>query len=173
MSVGMAQPIAGVSTSRESELEAVYPSVAATLLGSIVGGFLGAASAVPLLPLRLLVMVVVGAAMAPLGLLAYGLQKVFGNVYAVTNRSVQVRKSLTKTQVQQVALSEIENIRIQTSGSYHFFRAGDLVLENAQGNDLLTIPGIPYPERLRQIIFDARDARLLADASLSTIQGRG
>lgn len=172
MAVATAQPIAGVPSTREIDIESVYPSVASTLLGQLVGGIMSAAAGLPVLPFRLLVMVVLGALLAPLGLLAYIITKLFGNRYVLTNRSVQVRRMIGGNRLQQVALADVADVVIERLPSQAFLRVGDLTLRNAQGNDLLTIPAIPYPQRFRQIILDARDARTSADESLARIRSR-
>lgn len=173
MPVLAAQPIAGVSSNRETEIEVIYPSVASGVVGRLAGAIMGAAAATPFLPLRLLVMVIVGALLGvPLGLLAYALTRLFGNCYVLTNRSIRARSIVGAKSGPATPLADIAGISIARRPSYKFHRVGDLNLENAQGDVLMTIPAIPYPERLRQVIVDAREARLRSDESLAAIQKR-
>ncbi len=182
MATAIAQPIAGVSANRETEIEVIYPSVAGSFLGVIIGNLMGIAAKVPsakgiagtvLLAVQLTLYVVLGTICTPLVLMAYVLNKVLGHSYVLTNRSVQQRSFLGGSMRNQVALSDISDIEITTESGYEFHRVGDLNLQNAQGATLMTITAIPYPERLSQIIFDAREARVQSDDSLATIQARG
>jgi len=172
--VAATQAIAGVSSSSEAEIEAVYPSIAANALGQVIGVIMGGVSAaLPILILRLPAMIIVGAVMIPLGLLAYACQKLFGTCYVVTNRGIHQRKVFGYAIVDSVTLTDIDNIDIVTQGGYEFHRVGDVVLQNASGAAIMTIAAIQYPERLRQIILDARAARMANDESLAHIRGRG
>ncbi len=182
MATAIAQPIAGVSANRESEIEVIYPAIAGGFLGGIIGNVMGIAAGVPsgkgiagtvLLAVQLTLYVALGAACIPLVLLAYVFNKVLGYSYVLTNRSVLQRSFLGGSLHSQVALGEISDIEITTESGYEFHRVGDLNLQNAQGTTLMTITAIPYPERLCQIIFDAREARVQSDESLATIQARG
>lgn len=182
MSSVFVQPIAGVSANRESEIEAVYPAIAGGVLGQIIGLIMGGISTafpskrgvlgVPLVVLRLVLFLTVGSVLAPFALLAYAITKLFGHYYVVTNRSVQRRAMIGGAMSQQITLAEISDIEIATSPAYEFHRVGDLNLLNAQGGLLMTISAIPYPQRLKQILIDAREARLLSDASLAKIEAR-
>ncbi|MEW4489052.1 hypothetical protein AB1L42_13305 [Thalassoglobus sp. JC818] len=173
MNVAVVQPIAGVSVNRETDIEAVYPSIASGFLGQLIGMIMGAVSAaIPVTFIRVIVLVAVGAALLPLGLLAYALNKIFGVCYIVTNRSVQKRSFLGNSMTAQVALTDIDHIEIASGAGYKFHRVGDLNLVGAQGNLLLTIEAIQFPERLKHVILDARQARQLSDRSLAQIQSR-
>lgn len=172
MVVAAAQPIAGVSSGRETEIEVIYPSVAARPLGQFVGGLMSIPMSLPFTPLRLIGLVVFGAVLAPLGLLSYLFAKAFGNCYVLTNRSIRARSIVWGGGGPAVPLADIASITIARGAAQDFHRAGDLRLENAQGNVLLTVPGIQFPERAKQIILDARNARLQSDESLAQIQRR-
>jgi hypothetical protein len=180
MATAIAQPIAGVSANRETEIEVIYPSVAGGFLGGIIGNVMGIAAAIPsgkgiagtvLLAARLTLYVALGAVCVPLVLLAYPM-KAFGYSYVVTNRSVQQRSFLGGSMSNQVALGDIVDIEITTESGYEFHRVRDLNLQNSQGATLMTIAAIPYPERLCQVIFDAREARVQSDDAFAAIQAR-
>jgi len=173
MMTTMVQAIAGVSPSRESEIESFFPGIGSGAIGQLIGGILGGVqNSIPVLAIRLPVLIALGAACAPLAAIAYFL-RLLGSRYTLTNRSVQQRKIIGGSLVSQVALSDIDSIEIQTRSGYDFHRVGDVVLMNAQGAAQMTIEAIAFPERLRQIIIDARDARVLSDASLAHIDARG
>ena len=173
MTAVLSQPIAGVSANRETDIEAVYPSVASNAVGRMVGGVMGAVqSAIPVTVVRIIALILVGSVMAPFALLAYA-WRLCGTCFVITNRSVQERRIIGQNQVRQVALSDIDNAEITIQGGYDFHRVGDVNLLNAKGNVLLSIPAISFPERLRQIILDAREARVQSDETLERIQARG
>lgn len=180
MATAIAQPIAGVSANRETEIEVIYPSVAGGFLGAIIGNIMSIATGIPsgkgiagtiLLAIRLALYVALGSVCVPLVLLAYAM-KVFGSSYVLTNRSVQQRSFFGGSMSNQVALGDIADIEVTTESGYEFHRVRDLNLQNAQGATLMTIAAIPYPERLCQIIFDAREARVQSDDAFAAIQAR-
>lgn len=181
MATAVVQPIAGVSANRETEIEAIYPSIAGGVLGGLIGSIMGVVGSFPagigplkpvFLGVKLILSVAVGAALLPLSLLAYALHKLTGSYYSLTNRSIQERSIIGGAMSKQVALSDIQNIEIESFGGYEFYNVGDVVLQNAQGASLMTIKAVPYPERVSQIVIDAREARLRSDASLELIQAR-
>lgn len=181
MSTAVIQPIAGVSANRETEIEAVYPSIAGGIIGSLIGSLMGIIAAFPagkgllkpiFLAIKLALYISLGAALLPLGLLGYILHKLFGKYYSLTNRSIQERGIIGSAMTQQLSLPEIQDIEITKAAGYEFYNAGDLNLLNAQGSTLMTLKAIPNPSRLCQILFDARDARMQSDASLAQIEAR-
>lgn len=171
MIVAIAQPISGVSANRETEIEIVYPGVAAGVLGKVVGLFMGVANGLPFTPVRLLACVMMGTVLVPLALLGY-FTKLLGNCYVLTNRSVYPRRIIGSRRDPGVSLTDIAQIEIGSGAGYQFHRVGDLRLLGAQGNTLLVIPAVAFPERLKQIILDAREARRHSDAALGVIQKR-
>lgn len=172
MSVAVAQPIAGVSANREAEIETIYSSVAAGSLGQIIGMVMGIAAAVPTVPLRLIAYVLLGIPMSVLGVLAYGLAKLFGKCFVLTNRSIRASSIVGGKSGRPVPLGDIAHIAIATKSGYAFHRVGDVVLENAQGQTLLVLPAITFPERVKNLILDTQTARQLSDESLAHIQAR-
>lgn len=165
------QPIAGVSAGRETVIEDLYPSIAASGLGQALGRLMdsvpGAISGIRLSHLLF------GPIVAPLGVIGYLQFKVTGPVYHLTNRSIQKRGAMSHRLMGQVSLAEIDNIAVDVLPGQAFFQSGNLQLLNAKGDVLLELEGIPRPERFRQIILDAREARVRNDHSLEVIQSRG
>jgi hypothetical protein len=97
---------------------------------------------------------------------------VTGPVYFLTNRSIQKRGALNRRLMEQVSLADIDNIEIQVHAGQQFYQAGDLYLLNAKGDVLMRLEGIPRPDRFRQVILDAREARVRNDHSLEVIKAR-
>lgn len=165
------QPISGVSAGRETVIEEVYPSIAASGFGRFLGRLMNC------IPLRingiLLSQLLFAPLVAPLALIGYLQFKVTGRVYVLTNRSVRVRAVLGQRLYQSVPLTDIEDIAIRQQPGQQFYQAGDLELFNARGELLLTFAGVPRPERFRKVILDAREARIRSDRSLEIIRSRG
>ncbi|MBL8848639.1 MAG: hypothetical protein JNG89_03105 [Planctomycetaceae bacterium] len=165
------QPISGVSAGRETVIEDVFPSISASGLGRFLGQLMDSIP-VSINGIRFS-QVLFGPVVAPLALVGYLQFKVTGPVYLLTNRSVQTLTALSRNLIQTVALSDIDNIEIRVLPGQAFYQAGDLLLLNARGDVLMTLAGIPRPARFRQVILDAREARIRSDHSLGVIRSRG
>ena len=164
------QPIAGVSPNQERVLETVCPSVAATGLGQTLGGLFDSIDAkINGVKLSYLLFCL---PLAPVALAIYLIQKVVGNQYVLTNRSVEVRKLVGRVLIEKVSLNDIEAINVVTRGGQAFYRAGDLELVNGRGEVILRLAGVPWPERFRKIILETREARKSSDESLARIEAR-
>lgn len=165
------QPISGVSAGRETVIEDVFPSIAASGLGRGLGKLMDS------IPVSLggvrLSHLLFAPLTAPLGVIGYLQFKVTGAVYCLTNRSIQKRGVLNRRLMGQASLADIDNIAIHVLPGQEFFQAGNLQLLSAKGDVLLELEGIPRPERFRQVILDAREARVRNDHSLEVIQARG
>ena len=166
----VSQPIAGVSAGRETVIEEVFPSIAASGFGKFLGQLMDS------FPLSIngvrLSHVLFAPIVAPLGLIGYLKFKVTDPVYVVTNQSVQKRAALGQRLIQSVPLTEIDTIEIHEAPGQQFFQAGDLFLLNERGDTLLQLAGIPRPKRFRQVILETREARISSDRSLELIQSR-
>jgi len=164
------QPIAGVSPNQERILEAVCPTVGATGIGQTLGGLFDS------IDLKIngvkLSYLLFCLPLAPVALTVYLLQKVLGNQYILTNRSVEVRKIVGRILLEKVALADIDAVNVVVRAGQAFYRAGDLDLVNARGEIMMRLAGVPWPERLRKAILETRDARRQSDASLARIDAR-
>ena len=164
------QAIAGVSAGLEREIETVYPSVAAGGIGRLIGILCDS------IPVRLggikVSTLLFALPLAPLAVLGYFGLKVFGRRYILTNRSVRIQRALSSRLFRQVGLAEIDNIAVDVLPGQGFYHAGDLILLKSNGDQITTLSGVSRPERFRQIILDARDARLQSDASLAVLEAR-
>ncbi len=164
------QAIAGVSSTQEREIETEFPSIAAVAPGRLLGSLLNSIPAgIGSVKFSYLLF---GLPLAPLGVLGYLQLKVTGQRYLVTNRSVSVRGALTGQSVKQVALKDIAAVDVDVLAGQEFFRAGDVVLRNAAGDEILRCAGVPQPDRFRHVILNARDARLQSDDALAAINKR-
>ena len=164
------QAIAGVSPSQEREIETQYPTIAADAPGRMIGGILES------MPVGIgsvkLSYLLFALPLAPFALAGYFLVKLFGRRYTVTNRTVSARSAFNGSLVKQVALKDIADVTVEVLGGQQFYRAGDVVLWNAGGDEILRCSGIPQPERFKHVILEARDARLQNDEALTAINKR-
>ena len=168
--VARPQAIAGVSAQAENVIMTVWPSVAATLPGRVIGMMCDS------IPLKLngikLSYLLFALPLSPIALLIYFGLKIGGSRYILTNRAIDVRAALGTTLRSQAALTEIETVTIERQSGQAFYHAGDLVVWNAAGDELLRLGGVPRPDVFRQSILEARDARQLTEASLLVIGKR-
>ena len=164
------QAIAGVSAQAENGIMTVWPSVAATFPGRVIGMVCDS------IPLKIngikLSYLLFALPLSPLALLIYFGLKIGGSRYVLTNRSIDVRAALGTTLRSQAALTEIESVTIERQAGQAFYHAGDLVVWNAADQELLRLPGVPRPDVFRQSILEARDARRQTEASLLVIGKR-
>jgi hypothetical protein len=159
MTDGRQQVITGVvpPETNEAMIREVFPSVARHAavagLGRAVSELAGKlARTVILLPVALVVAPVGWVIMAPF---------YFGKVlpflamrYTLTNRRLMVRRGLKAKPSEEVALKDIDDIRLQTDANSDFFMAGTLEVIS-QGKAVLTLKGVPGAEAFRRNILDA------------------
>jgi Bacterial PH domain len=77
--------------------------------------------------------------------------------YTVTNRRVMVRRGLKGIPRQEIALAEIDDVRLVTDANSDFFRAANLEIL-AKGQVALTLHGVPDAASFRHAILNARNA---------------
>lgn len=164
------QAIAGVSAGKETLIEAVYPSICASWLGRTIGSICHS------IPVKVggvkLSCLLFALPLAPLALVGYVMSKLTWNRYELTNRGIGIWKSLGNVRLQQIALTDFTDIAVDVQPGMAFYHAGDLQLLNGKGDVVLLLAGVPHPLRFRQLILEARSARMESDASLATIQAR-
>ena len=157
------QAIAGVSAGSENQLMTKWPSIAALGLGRTLGQLMAS------VPTRIALALPVG---APLGALLYLLQKVIGERFTITNKSVQRWTGLGGRMIQRIELSDIANIEVRQQSGQEFFNASDLLLLNAKGDVAMRLEGLPHAEIFRENITKARESFLRVQESLNTIKAR-
>ncbi|MGH7127611.1 MAG: hypothetical protein ACREIV_03515 [Planctomycetaceae bacterium] len=164
------QAIAGVSPSAESVIMIVYPSVASTGVGRLLGRVIDA------IPLKIMGIklshLLFALPLSPLALLMYAWLKVAGVRYVLTNRSIQRWRSLGSRMLRAVPLAEIDRINVVEQPGQAFYKAADLRVLRADGSVAMELAGIARADVFRQIILEARDARRQTEQALATIQAR-
>lgn len=148
----------------------VYPSIAATGLGRMLGALY---NSIPLkiggVKLSYLLFVL---PTAPLGLLLYALTKMTGESYELTNRAVRKWKMALGTKSRlagEVALSDVQEVYFDQQSGQEFYNAANLEIEGGGG---LLLSGVQRADVFRQTILKARDARRYVQASLDVIAAR-
>ncbi len=164
------QPISGVSAGVENVVTVVFPSISATGLGRLLGRLCES------IPFRIngikLSHVLFALPISPIAAVLYLLQKLAGNRYVVTNRSLQIWKAMSSRLVSSVPLSDIGEIEAVEMPGQSFFKAAELVMLGKNGEVLMRLGGVPRAEVFRHNILETRDARVESDAALATIRAR-
>ena len=166
----MATAIIGVSASGETEIRSKYPSIASTGFGRLLGSIYDSIP-FPIWGIKLSNLLFV-LPTAPVGVLLYTLNKLTGERYVLTNRSIQRWAVIGLRQIQSVTLTDVNEIEYVQLPGHEYFHAGDLLLKNAKGDTVLRVQGVKDADIFRQIIEKARDARIGAEESLAVIEAR-
>jgi hypothetical protein len=75
--------------------------------------------------------------------------------YTLTNRRLMIRRGLARPQpIQEVALADIDEVRIDSASHNNFFHSATLEVVS-QGKVVLRLPGVAYPEAFRHSILNA------------------
>ncbi len=82
---------------------------------------------------------------------------VVGKRYSLTNRRVMIRKGWKGIPSAEIALADIDDVRVVTDANSDFFRAANLEIVS-KGQVALTLAGVPEPEGFRHAILNARNA---------------
>lgn len=145
------QPVTGLTPPQlaEARIREVWPSVAAVPALAGLG--------------RLLTRTVVLAPLAWLLMSLYYFGKLMPLVmrrYTLTNRRLMIRKGWSGSVGAEVALKEIDEVRVvpgPDDANRRFFRAANLEILTGS-NVALTLAGVPDPEAFREMILAARNA---------------
>ncbi len=73
--------------------------------------------------------------------------------YTLTNRRLMIRKGLRPSPAQEIALSEIDDVRVPAESLDAFYRAGDLDIVS-KGQVAMKLVAVPEPESFRQAIMN-------------------
>jgi hypothetical protein len=161
--------ISGVS-SGQALIMAVYPSIAAAGMGKLLGRLYESIPArVFGIKLSNLLFCLPTAGLAVAG---YFILKLFGEVYVLTNRTLQLRKSLGNQLIREIKLPDIDQVVIRQEPGQEFYPAADIYLLNKAGETMMSLPGVLRADVFRQTILEARDASNQVTASLATIRAR-
>jgi hypothetical protein len=161
--------IAGVA-SGQALIMAVYPSIACTEIGKLLGRLyesipnrvFGIKVSHLLYPLPT----------SPIAVLVYFYLKLAGEVYVLTNRTIQLRRSLGNRLIREVKLADIDQVVVKQELGQAFYPAADIYLLNKAGATIMSLPGVLRAEIFRETILEARDARNQVAASLAVIGAR-
>ena len=77
--------------------------------------------------------------------------------YTLTNRRLMIRKGWSGKVGQEIALGDIDDVRLVTDGNSAFFRSGTLEIVS-KGQVAMTLPGTPEPDSFRIAILNACNA---------------
>lgn len=170
MPIRNVQAISGVSAGVENIVMTVYPSIAATGIGRLLGRLYDC------IPLKIggvkLSNLLFTLPTAPIATLMYFGGKVAGPRFVLTNRRLTVRTSLGERLLLDIALPAIDEIDVIERDGQAFYRAADLVVYDAGGKVLGRLEGVPRAEIFRQTILEARDSQMSTASALATIQAR-
>jgi hypothetical protein len=75
--------------------------------------------------------------------------------YTVTNRRVMIQRGLKPAPTHEVALADVEDVRIAEGSFDDFYKSGTLEVLTKGGQVALTLPGVPEPEGFRRAILNA------------------
>ena len=78
--------------------------------------------------------------------------------YRLTNRRLIVCQGFRGTPVEEVPLNKIKDVKLVTDANSEFFVSGTLDVLDANGQTLLSLPGVPEPESVRHAILQAATA---------------
>ena len=166
------QAIAGVSPSTEAVVMIEYPSIAAGGIGQLLG------TLYECLPIRIFGMGpslshLFALATAPLGVLLYAFQKVFGHRYVLTNRTVQIWSSRTPQLISSIPLGDFDHVELHQNAGQVFFKASDIRFIGTSGETLMKLAGVKDAGALKNAIERAAEASRYVKASMARIEARG
>jgi hypothetical protein len=78
--------------------------------------------------------------------------------YRLTNRRLMICKGLRPVPDKEIALDEIQDVRLVSDANSQFFVSGTLEVVNTKGEVAMTLPGVPEAESVRQSIMQAAKA---------------
>lgn len=74
--------------------------------------------------------------------------------YTLTNRRIMIQRGLKPQASKEVALTDIEDVRLVPDANSDYYRAANLEIV-ARGQVALTLPGVPDAESFRHAILNA------------------
>jgi len=165
------QPIAGVSSRSESVVMTEHPSIGAWGLGQALG------SLYECIPVRVCGLTISHLLFtlptAPFAVGLYFLQKVFGEYFVLTNRSVQIWAVRSGRRISSVDLSQVEDVAVTQAPGQKFFKAGDILLRSASGEIIQRLRGVPDAPSFCNAIRRTVEARHTVKSAMAIIEARG
>jgi hypothetical protein len=89
----------------------------------------------------------------------------FARRFVLTNRRLMFQKGLRLKPAQEIALADIDDVRLQHDGNSDFYRTANLEVVS-KGQVVMTLRGIPGPEAFRHAILNACKAWVPGKASM-------
>jgi len=77
--------------------------------------------------------------------------------YTLTNRRLAIRTGWKEKPAHEIALADIDDVRLEEGSYSHFYRSGTLEIIS-KGQVALRLRGVPEPESFRRAILNARIA---------------
>ncbi|MFY9254902.1 MAG: PH domain-containing protein [Fuerstiella sp.] len=166
------QAIAGVSASNEAVVWTEYPSIAAIGIGQTLGSLYES------LPIKILgfgpsLSHIFALLTAPIGVLLYAAQKLFGHRYILTNRNVHVRSSRGDRMISTIGLGDFDHIELVQNPGQVFYKAADIRFVGASGETLMKLAGVKDAGAFKNAIERTSESRRMVQASLKQIEARG
>lgn len=167
------QAIPGAETQVERTVIAIWPSIASTRIGRMIGSLIQSAPEIRLPVLNVNLALAPTLLLGPVAAAVYLLEKVTGQRYTVTNRRVLIQGSLSRKLNEQVALEQIAEVAVAPyRDGQEFYHSADVVLLDQAGKELMRLEAVMRPGVFRQNILETRDARVKVQDALDTIQAR-
>lgn len=165
------QPIAGVSSRSECVVMTEHPSIAAGMPGQALGRIYEA------IPVRVCGLTISHLLFvlptAPLAVGLYFLQRIVGEYFVLTNRSVQIWTARSGRRVSTVDLSQVEGIDVVQAPGQKFFKAGDILLRTKSGELIQRLRGVPDAPSFCNAIRRTAESRRMVQSAMATIEARG
>jgi len=167
------QAIPGAETQVERTVIAIWPSIASTGIGRMIGSLIQSAPEIRLPVLNVNLALAPTLLLGPIAAAVYLWVKVIGQRYTVTNRRVLIQGSLTRKLNEQVSLEQIAEVAVAPyRDGQEFYHSADVVLLDQAGKELMRLEAVMRPGVFRQNILETRDARVKVQDALDTIQAR-
>lgn len=148
-----------------------YPSIAAGGVGQFLGSLYES------VPIKILgvgpsLSHILALATAPIGVMLYGLQKVLGHRYVLTNRSIQIWTSRGQRLISSIGLMEYDSVELVQGKGQVFFKAADIRFVGKSGETLLKLNGVKDAGAFKSTIERASEARKQVTESMARIEAR-
>jgi hypothetical protein len=82
---------------------------------------------------------------------------ILGRRYTLTNRRLMIQRGWVRKVVQEVALADIDDVRVHADGNSAFYRAATLEIIS-KDQVVMKLPGVKDPESFRHAIVNAYKA---------------
>ena len=167
------QAIPGAETQVERIVIAVWPSIAATRAGRMIGALIEGAPEMRLPLLKFNLALMPSLLLAPMAALIYIDAKLRGRRYTVTSKRVLIQGSLSRKLFEEVPLESIAEVAVAPyQDGQEFYQSADVVLLGDSGQELLRMEAVTRPGVFRKNILESRDALVLVQEALATIEAR-